>query len=207
MYRSISYIAGFCVSVALMQACARPRSSNVAPAAQPAASPDKPRPAEDSFAIKGILANADGSPAAGKIVSAHPLDKKGTPLFVSIFEVTQGGGATPKPWNPKAETDGNGRFGLTMPRISRLGDDPLKEVALAADAKPEGGWVVGTISRIYYTDKAKKEDMCFLKEDKNIKLLRSGNDVLKIRVDENTSDVDVGKPGSRIPSWVWKRLA
>lgn len=183
-----------CFFVVLIQACSQPAPVNSdQPVQQAAASPEVAKSDPDMIIIKGILVNQDGSPASGKSVTLHPLDKKGTPLFVSVFEETESGGATPKPWNPKAETDGEGRFELKMLRISRVGDDALKEVALAVDAKPQGGWVEGMVSKLYYVNKDKEEDLCFLKDDASIKLLRLGGNVLKVKVDDNAPDTDLGK--------------
>ncbi len=183
-----------CILCLLLHACSQAgQKTSEQPTQQVTATPEPAKDSADSIIIKGILVNQDGSPASGKSVTIHPLDKKGTPLFVSVFEETESGGATPKPWNPKAETDGEGRFELKMPRIERLGDDPLKEVALAVGARPQGGWVTGMVSKLYYVNKDKKEDMCFLKDDASIKLLRVGNNVLKVKVDENAADADLGK--------------
>lgn len=180
----------------LISGCGRSDSANVQKAdnsTQPAATNQQTEaPPANSIVVKGVLLNADGSPAAGRTVTLHPLDKKGAPLFVSVFEETGNGGATPKPWNPKSESDNEGRFSLVFPRIDRFGDDPLKEIVLAVDAKPQGGWVTGMVSKIHYADKGKEEDLCFLKEDASIKLVRNGGGVLKISVADSPNEVDVG---------------
>jgi hypothetical protein len=183
-----------CILSVLNYACSQAgQDSAVQPTPQAEATPEVAKADPDTIIIKGILVNQNGSPASGKSVTIHPIDKKGAPLFVSVFEETEGGGAIPKPWNPKAETDGEGRFELKMPRISRVGDDALKEVALAVDAKPQGGWVAGMVSKLYYVNKDKEEDLCFLKDDASIKLLRVGGNVLKVKVNENAPDTDLGK--------------
>ena len=159
MRHSVFCAAFFCISALFLNACS-PRASTTPEPPAPQAVAPTPEPAKtspDSIAITGTLVNADGSPASGKTVSLHPLDKKGTPCFVSVFEESEGGGATPKPWNPKTETDATGRFTLTMPPIARLGNDPLKEVALGVEAKPEGGWVAGLVSRIHYSTPGKDD--------------------------------------------------
>lgn len=188
------FLVLLCISSAVGLSCTQAETPKTeAETTNSAVTPEPVKPPADTIAVVGSLVDKNGGPVVGRLVSIHPLDNKGVPLFVSIFEETGSGGVTPKPWNPRAETTAEGRFELQMPRVSKIGDDPLKEVALAIDAKPAGGWVVGKVSTLTYADPNKKEDMCFTKDDPKLKLLRNESGVLKIDLASGAGPIDVGK--------------
>lgn len=146
----------------------------------------------DTLTIKGVLVRKDGSPARRKSVTAYPLDKKGTPLYISVIEANPGGVNPLLTWNPQTESDPEGRFEIQMPRISHIGTDPVMEISLGLGATP-GGWIRFTVSTISYVNPDKKGEKCFIKAADRLPLLREGNEVLKVKVDQNSTEVDLGK--------------
>jgi hypothetical protein len=159
---------------------------------QPASTPEPEKRSLDTLIIKGVMARKDGSPAGGQSVTAYPLDKSGTPLFISVIDDKPGEMGPLKTWNPQTKSDPSGRFEIQMPRISRIGNDPVTEVSLGLGTTPDG-LITFIVSSIAYVNPDKKEEKCFVKAEKRLPLLRDGNTVLKVKADQNSTEVDLGK--------------
>jgi len=143
--------------------------------------------------IRGVLINKDGSVASGKKVVAYPLDKKGTPLIVQVEKQSDKPGfVSLDVWNPKGESDGEGAFAISMPRISRIGKEPVTEVSLSLN-EPPGGWASFTVSEIQYSTGDKKVERAYTSEAKGLALLRKVDQILRVKLEEGASEVEVGK--------------
>lgn len=146
------------------------------------------QPSADTFRIKGVLVSKDGSPLKGKEVIAYPLDGKGTAISVNTLNDK----GVMVLWNPKVESDAEGRFTINLPCISRIGKDAITEVALGLN-EPSGGIVTATVLEIQYADPNKKAEYGFVRKAGGLSLLRKGSDVLKVKIDEKAKEVDLGK--------------
>jgi len=160
------------------------------PAAQPASKSAEQSP--DVIVIRGVIVNKDGSVASGKKVVAYPLDKKGTPLIVQVEkESDKPGFVSLNVWNPKSESDSQGGFTISMPRVSRIGKETIVEIALSLN-EPPGGWGTFTVSEIQYTTADKKVERAYTNEAKGLALLRKADQILRVKI-ESANEVDVGQ--------------
>lgn len=195
MKRTISILSTLCC-LCFSHACSQPKQPSSQPAAQQPAAQPASKSAEQSpdvIVIRGVLINKDGSVASGKKVVAYPLDKKGTPLIVQVEKQSDKPGfVSLDVWNPKSESDSEGGFTIRMPRISRIGKEPITEVSLSLN-EPPGGWAAFTVSEIQYSTADKKVERAYANEAKGLALLRKADQILRVKLEEGVNEVDVGK--------------
>jgi hypothetical protein len=137
--------------------------------------------------IKGVLVDRRGTPMKGKTLIVYPLDEKGVPIQASVI----GKDGVVLRWNPRATTDDQGSFVLSMPRISKIGNDMISEASLSLKELP-GGLVTVTVWKIEYVDPAKKAEMGLVRKEGKLPLLRRDKDILKIKLGEKANEMDLG---------------
>jgi hypothetical protein len=193
MQRKVMILATFCW-FSLLPGCSQQQQPSQPAAQQPAALPASKSAEQppDVIVIRGVLVNKDGSVASGKKVVAYPLDKKGTPLIVQVEkESDKPGFVSLNVWNPKSESDSEGGFTISMPRVSRIGKEPVVEIAFGLN-EPPGGWASFTVSEIQYSTGDKKVERAYANEAKGLALLRKANQIVRVKI-EGANEVDVGK--------------
>lgn len=144
-------------------------------------------PTKRTLVITGILLKKDGTPAKATVVIAYPLDGAGKAISVN----TPDKDGRMVLWNPKAESDANGRFTVRVPHVSAIGKDTIRSVALGLN-EPPGGMVTATVSKITYADPGMREEYGFVRKGENVNLLRQRGDVRKVTF-EQSPETDLGK--------------
>lgn len=182
---------------ALLSSCTQPKPAPegasppaVARKAPEVAVPPKPR---DTSEITGTLVNKNGAPLADKVLVAYPLDSAGKPIFLSAAKPSKTPGmSTIETWNPQGKTGPDGRFSVAVPYVARIGSEEIREFGLSLEG-PAGGWAMGTVTMIEYATPGKGPDQGFRQDVAGLKLLRQGNQVIKVKVDAGNPAVEVGK--------------
>ena len=193
MKRQLTIASALCW-FSLLHGCNQPKPPSSEPAAQQPAQPasKSAEQSPDVVVIKGFLVNRDGSAASGKKVVAYPLDKKGTPLIVQVEKASDKPGFVSLDlWNPKSESDAEGGFTISMPRLSRIGNEPVTEVSLGLN-EPPGGWGSFTVSEIQYATADKKVERAYANEAKGLSLLRKADQIIRVKLEDGATEIDVG---------------
>jgi len=181
-------LLGFCGLQAYSQAVRPPAGSASKPTARRDLSDSLARQPAYTLRIRGALVNKDGSPSKGQVVIAYPLDGEGTAISINTLD-DKGHMVL---WNPKTECDAQGRFTISMPRVASIGPDAIAEIALGLD-EPPGGIVTGIVVGIKYADPNKKEQFGFVRKPDGLSLLRREKDLVRVKMDEKSAEVELGK--------------
>lgn len=174
-----SYIIAICLALPILSCSKQPATNTAQPMAEPTAV------RSDALRIRGVLVKKNGSALKGKTVIAYPLDARGSAIIVNFVDEQS-------LWNPKTQTDAEGSFMISVPRVIRIGEDSVSEVCLGLD-EPPGGRVNVTVVSIQYANQNKKTDFGFARKSDELSILRQGDEIVRVKFDEQADEVNLGK--------------